>query len=206
MTTEGFAAQEPNPEPVDPVTRTGLRFDAAEKEYVQVQGAVDIPDTVEAWVKLDPNVNSRQIVMNNYGQGGTTWGLEVTTSNTLRYWDQADPNINLYFDEINVCTGQWMLISVVRDKAANTVKAYINGELKGEQSVSGFGDAKLTSWLCFGSDYHSNPIYLNGEISEVRMWSDVRTAEEIKAYYTQKITGKEDGLAMRGISPKLVKM
>ena len=58
---------------------------AAEGEYVQVQGAIKIPNTVEVWLKLDENETRRQIIMNNYGRDGTTWGIEVTTSNTLRY-------------------------------------------------------------------------------------------------------------------------
>ena len=64
---------------------SGLRFDAEEGEYVQVQGAIKIPNTVEVWLKLDENETRRQIIMNNYGRDGTTWGIEVTTSNTLRY-------------------------------------------------------------------------------------------------------------------------
>ena len=62
-----------------------LRFDSEEGEYVQVQGAIKIPNTVEVWLKLDENETRRQIIMNNYGRDGTTWGIEVTTSNTLRY-------------------------------------------------------------------------------------------------------------------------
>ncbi|MFQ9473695.1 MAG: hypothetical protein ACLR0P_11425 [Oscillospiraceae bacterium] len=64
---------------------SGLRFDSEEGEYVQVQGAIKIPNTVEVWLKLDENETRRQIIMNNYGRDGTTWGIEVTTSNTLRY-------------------------------------------------------------------------------------------------------------------------
>ena len=34
---------------------------------------------------IGSNPCGRQIIMNNYGRDGTTWGIEVTTSNTLRY-------------------------------------------------------------------------------------------------------------------------
>lgn len=201
--TEGFAQRtqapdpDPDPDPV-PVERSGLRFDAKDKEYVQVQGTLDIPTTVETWIKLDPGTNARQIIMNNYVGSGNSWGIEVTTSNTLRYWEQVSgSSANVYFDDINVCTGQWMLISVVRDAANKQILAYINGELAGTQSAASLAEtsAQLTKWLCFGSDYHSSPIYMNGEINEVRMWSDIRTADEIKQYYSEAVTGNENGLA-----------
>lgn len=177
------------------VPDSGLRFDSAEEEYVQVQGAVEIPNTVEVWIKLDEGENRRQIIMNNYGKGGTTWGIEVTTSNTLRYWDQAGPNHDYKFSDVEICTGAWMLISVVRDNSAKELRVYVDGELKATQKVSGFGSGTLSSWLCFGSDYHSAPLLLDGEIAEVRMWNDVRTDEEIAEYAGETVTGEEEGLA-----------
>lgn len=67
----------------------GLRMDSAQKEYAQVQGSIDIPETVEVRLKLDSNENRRQIIMNNYGKGGYSWGLEVTAQNKLRYWEES---------------------------------------------------------------------------------------------------------------------
>ncbi len=177
------------------VPDSGLRFDSEHGEYVQVQGAIEIPNTVEIWLKLDQNENRRQIIMNNYGKGGTTWGIEVTADNTLRYWDQAGPNHDYKFGDIAICTGEWILISVVRDQEAKQLRVYVNGELRNTTAVSGFGSGTLDSWLCFGSDYHSAPLLLDGEIAEVRMWDDVRTAEEIAGYAGQAVTGDEEGLA-----------
>ena len=174
---------------------SGLRFDSEEGEYVQVQGAIEIPNTVEVWLKLDENENRRQIIMNNYGRGGTTWGIEVTTSNTLRYWDQAGPNHDYKFSDIEICTGDWMLISVVRDNSVKELRVYVDGELRNTTEVSGFGSGTLDSWLCFGSDYHSTPLLLDGKIAEVRMWDDVRTGEEIAEYAGKTVTGEEEGLA-----------
>lgn len=199
--TSGYRYEEPVE---DPNERKGLRFDIDQKEYVQVQGTVSVPATVETWVKLDKGTNSRQIIMNNYGKGGDTWGIEVQTNNCLRYWESGSGgSANLYFNDINICTDEWMLISVVRDGANSQVKAYINGELKvtmDAKDESGNNTlqptiAELTSKLCFGGDYHDNPdIHMNGSIHEVRMWSDIRTDDEIKEYYTQAVTGDEAGL------------
>lgn len=194
VTTHGYRDAAPEP---DPNERNGLRFDAGENEYVQVQGTLDIPATVETWIKLDPGTNARQIIMNNYAGGGDSWGIEVNSDNTLRYWESlSDSSANLYFRDINVCTGQWMLVSVVRDAANQQVQAYVNGELKSTQSASSLKTtaARLTKELCFGGDYHNPPIHMNGSIYEVRMWSDERTADEIKSGYTGTITGGEENL------------
>lgn len=193
IVTEGF--------PEDMAERTGLRLDAADGEYLQVQGEVSIPDTVETWIKLDASNGERQIIMNNYGNGGATWGIEVQTNGKLRYWESTPTvNNNIYFDT-DVCTGEWMLISVVRDKDNDQLLVYINGELKETKSLADgntFSDAVLTNYLCFGMDYHyllNQYFYMNGELGEVRLWSDARIAEEIKEYYSQAVNGTEEGLA-----------
>ncbi|MDR2132092.1 MAG: hypothetical protein LBP30_01970, partial [Clostridiales Family XIII bacterium] len=57
----------------------GLRFERAEKNYAVTASPLKPPDTVEIRVKLDPGVNARQIIMNNYSTGSEkSWGIEVT--------------------------------------------------------------------------------------------------------------------------------
>lgn len=83
-----------------------------------------------------------------------------------------------------------MLISVVRDNSVKELRVYVDGELRNTTDVSGFGSGTLDSWLCFGSDYHSTPLLLDGKIAEVRMWDDVRTGEEIAEYAGKTVTGE----------------
>ena len=178
---------------------SGLVFDSEEGDYVQVQGAIDIPVTTEIRVKLDKDSTlNRQILMNNYGKDGASWGLEVAAgTDNLRHWASKDATASTVFSDVPIKTGEWMLISVVRDAAKNELRVYVDGKLKQTVSMEAgnFKNAKLENWLCFGSDYHENPIYFDGEINEVRMWSDVRTDEEIKEYSTKTVTGNEVGLA-----------
>ena len=178
---------------------SGLVFDSEDGDYVQVQGAIDIPVTTEIRVKLDKDSTlNRQILMNNYGKDGASWGLEVAAgTDNLRHWASKDTTASTVFSDVPIKTGEWMLISVVRDAAKNELRVYVDGKLKQTVSMEAgnFKNAKLENWLCFGSDYHENPIYFDGEINEVRMWSDVRTDEEIKEYSTKTVTGNEVGLA-----------
>ncbi len=176
---------------------SGLRFDSVKNEYVQVQGTVQIPNTVEVWAKIDTEEDRRQIIMNNYGRGGNTWGIEVTADNTLRYWEEAEGNKIDWKTDIEICTGDWMLISVVRNIEESKIQVYINGALEAEHKVSAFAeDAELSSgWLCFGSDYHSTPLPLDGEIAEVRFWDTARTAEEIAQNASYDAVDEAEGLA-----------
>ena len=118
----------------------GLSFNDSKKEFAVTESAISIPDTVEVRVKIPANQNRRQIIMNNYLDGSEkSWGVEVNADNTLRYWERVNgEQISCKFDsgdnKINICTGDWMLISLVRDKTNGNVLAYINGELKGTLS------------------------------------------------------------------------
>lgn len=176
---------------------SGLRFDSVKNEYVQVQGTVQIPNTVEVWAKIDAKEDRRQIIMNNYGRGGNTWGIEVTVDNTLRYWENTDDSYVDWKSDIEVCTGEWVLISVVRNIEESKIQVYINGEFVDEYDVSGFAEnADLADgWLCFGSDYHSTPLPLDGEIAEVRFWDTARTAEEIAQNASYDAVDEAEGLA-----------
>ena len=178
---------------------SGLVFDSEDGDYVQVQGAIDIPVTTEIRVKLDKDSTlNRQILMNNYGKDGASWGLEVAAgTDNLRHWASKDTTASTVFSDVPIKTGEWMLISVVRDATKNELRVYVDGKLKQTVSMEAgnFKNAKLENWLCFGSDYHENPIYFDGEINEVRMWSDVRTDEEIAEYYKKSVKGNEAGLA-----------
>ena len=176
---------------------SGLRFDSVKQEYAEMSDTVAIPQTAEIWVNLDPGENRRQIIFNNY-QNGTedSWGLEVTVDNTLRYWERVDgTQTSLLFDDVEICTGEWMLVSVVRDLDSGKVLVYINGEYVTEQDASNLNDGtQLTHALRFGTDTR-NQYWLDGEIGEVRFWDDMRSAEEIAQYAGQSVDGSEDGLA-----------
>ena len=51
---------------------------------------------------------------------------------------------------------------MVRDNSVKELRVYVDGELRNTTDVSGFGSGTLDSWLCFGSDYHSTPLLLDG--------------------------------------------
>lgn len=183
--------------------QTGLRFDSVNSEYAVTTEAVEIPDTIEVWVKLDSNENRRQIIMNNYLNGSeTSFGIEVTAKNNLRYWERTPEKgqISCLFDsganQIPICNDEWTLITIVRNKAENKVMAYINGEFVASMDAKvSFSDTTSTYPMHFATDLRQDNKRLDGSIGEVRFWNDERTAEEIKEYASKEVTGTEEGLA-----------
>ena len=183
-------------------TGTSLHFDSDGSEYAVTEASVEYtPVTMEAWIKLDPSENQRQIIMGNYSSGSeNSWSLEVNTDGTLRFYQRDDgtsisAKFNTTDNTINVCTGEWMLISVVRDITNGQVLAYVDGELAATYATSAMAlDDKSTHATYFGTDLRKT-YWLDGEIGEVRLWGDVRTAGEISEYVSKTVDGTEDGLS-----------
>lgn len=90
--------------------QSGLAFDNSERAYAVTESSISIPDTVELRVKIPAGQNCRQIIMNNYLNGSeNSWGVEVNTDNTLRYWERVNKQeISCKFssgdNKINICT------------------------------------------------------------------------------------------------------
>ena len=189
--------------------RTGLQFEAANNEYAQFTDKIVIPETVSAWVKIPADSAKREMIVGCYGYGDTGkiygWGLEVNASGYLRWWEEATGDVemkNAAFDgtysdnAIKMNDGQWKYVTIVRDHENKEIRAYINGELAGTTKYIYTGGTTGTNVLDanlgrttyveprIGRDYRSGtPVTLNGVIGEIRIWTDDRTAAEIKADY-----------------------
>ena len=144
--------------------------------------------TVEAWVKFDDlsqdfmrvydfnnGVSVDDVILFVKDGGlraevrngdGTTWNGLETASDIL-------------------VEGEWAHIAVTYDGVQNgvgTVKIYVNGEVVAEDNSIYIPEdlTRTNNWL--GQSSHTtNEPYLDGAITDFRVWTDVRTAEEINA-------------------------
>ena len=85
----------------------------------------------------------------------------------------------MIFDKVNVCTGDWVHLTIVNNYANKKAYCYINGELIQEKSaikpVANSGPVML------GNDFRDNSKRpFKGQISSVAVYTDVRTQVEIK--------------------------
>ncbi|WP_339319325.1 LamG-like jellyroll fold domain-containing protein [Paenibacillus sp. FSL R10-2734] len=183
--------------------RASLTF--SPNDYALMDKSVEkIPTTAEVMVKLSPNINTRQVIIGNYKDGSqNSWSLELTADNRLRYWEQykdasgVQRSISdLYVTGVDVATDEWMQLSVVRNIANKKIEVYKNGAKAFERAVTYIAPDNTASTLPMyvGTDYRKS-MWLNGEISEIRLWNTARTPEEISQYTSTKLTGAEQGLA-----------
>ena len=90
------------------------------------------------------------------------------------------------FDKANVATGEQVHLSIVTDKSAKTISCYVDGALV--QTIKNI-KSKLPFTEKFnpvigGEHKYGNQAYFTGTISSIALWSDVRTADEIKTSVT----------------------
>jgi len=200
---------------LNPAVLNSLTFSAARQDYAQFSACTAIPETVEVWVNIPKDYTARNMIVGGYGKTGKGsteifWSLEMNAGGTLRWWEEATGKEmkyckfdGTYNDAIYINTGEWMLISIVRDQVNNKILVYINGELAAESrkvytanktsgtNVFDYTTGKTTTDAPrLGRDWREtlmsatdNNLLFEGSIHQLRMYSDDRTAEEIAAGY-----------------------
>lgn len=179
-------------------TIIGNTFKSAESlEAVKALSAM--PNTMEAWVYFPadtPAATRGGVIVGNYPQGNKgVLNFEIFTNGNPRmyYIDHSGTVSNLTFKDVNVYTGQWVHLALVRDNAAGKAHCYVNGTL--EQSL----DLKISSYdlngmMRVGGDHRSgNEQYFKGRIRSVVLYGDARTQTEIQA--DKKTLGNGDPIA-----------
>ena len=168
------------------------------------------PLTYEAVIRLPKGYTDRAgLILSNYaGNSNIGIALQFNSAKNLELYYElntaASTSVRHKFDKIPVsavATGEWVHIAVVKDDAEGKAHAYINGEFVQTSGVSTQPYGYFTSGanppaICIGGDHRSgNSQYFKGEIREIALYSDVRTAEEIKADYAG-IKKENDNLLM----------
>jgi hypothetical protein len=78
-------------------------------------------------------------------------------------------------------TGVWQHIAVTFDKATGEVNVYLDGKKKATQKSSYTSNVNWNSSSFYIGKSYADDRYLDGEISECRIWDRVLTADEINA-------------------------
>ena len=186
--------------PVLPVTAeevTGLCF-SEDIVWKGTKTVLETPATFEAWVKFPQNTSGRGgVILSTYGDNSTeSITFEVFSGGAPRlYWVERDgAKFDWRFENVNLYTGNWEHVSIVRDGQAGTVSCYLNGELC--QTLSADTSTGALAWIpfCLGGDHRDpNEQYCKGQIRTAAIYSTVRTAQEIKADMQQP---GDDGLLL----------
>ena len=173
------------------------------------------PETVEAWVFL-PNYYTTR--------GGTFFGNNGASSSTADiafeieynghprffYTTSSGTTAIHEFGQVDVRTGVWQHVAIVHDAAKGEARCYIDGALAetlaytqeyeeengGKQSpVAPYSSGICDETYVLGGDRQKGyNQYFKGFIKEVRVYSDIRTAEEIASDYAGALDKTDSNL------------
>ena len=148
--------------------------------------------TVEVW--FYGNSNTQGILTRGHSRGG---------SNAQRTFDiyGNGTNVALYLTNgttaqtITIGTyviGRWNHVAVIKN--GSTVTTYLNGENEVVTTLTITPNITSNNWS-IGGGATTTPTYLfNGKIDEVRIWSTVRTIDQIRSTMFVPLAGSESGL------------
>ncbi|MDR0939972.1 MAG: DUF1735 and LamG domain-containing protein [Mediterranea sp.] len=80
-------------------------------------------------------------------------------------------------------TGEWTHIALTYDKSTGEVNVYLNGKKMASKTTSFRGNVNWNSPEFYIGKSYDDQRWLEGEISECRVWNRVLTSEEINAPY-----------------------
>lgn len=173
--------------------RRGIVFDGVD-DYIQLSQPLSIFSgsfTISMWVKVPQN-SDRGILLGDYGlPKSINVNFEVFNGKLRFYWN-GEP-IPYLLGSKDLRDNQWHFISFVRDKENQKIYGYIDGVLDFEHSGT-ISDKRAVIAHRIGRDSREGVTNFEGQISDLRIWKVVRSAEEIKNNMYLQLTGKEVGL------------
>lgn len=172
-------------------------------------GAGGADFSIEFWVKLETaQSGTPQSVVSKYlsagdqrsydiglGLAGGKQTVQLTTSSNgtgagaliTQTWNTDDDA------SVNLGTGVWHHIAVTYDTSAGSAILYVDGSSVGAKGSGNTTIYNGTAPFVIGAI--ANPtFYVDGLIDEVRVWSDIRTAQEIVDNYLTELVGNEANL------------
>jgi type II secretory pathway pseudopilin PulG len=163
-------------------------------DYVDVegnhtQGAIEM--SVSAWIYWNEDTS---MIYSEQVNGGTDSRISffVRNDGRLRLGGRDDDSDSFtVFAETGdgaVPSGEWVHVVGVFDSVTNNHKVYISGNdstVSSSDEEDGFDDTSTNNGF-IGFDNTSSGSYFNGQIANVAIWNDVRTADQIADDYSRK--------------------
>ena len=148
--------------------------------------------TIEVWVKWNRFNNWSRVF--DFGREENAVVLQnEKSSNTLNYriWDRSGKQHGIQAKKA-VNTGAWYHIAVV--SGSGGMKFYINGRLVDRDNFSGSLSEAAGGNNFIGKSNWPKDKMFEGYISELRIWSKMRSQSEIRFAMEKALAGTEDGL------------
>lgn len=159
--------------------------------------------TIEAWVK--PSIGTTYAIAGKWNNADYNNAYYLQLANTGKFnfyysdtgvW--TSHNTGLYFTyDFTSLSNTWFHVAVAVDVDAKTGYLYLNGSLvETLTNSSGYATSIYNSPVRFeiGAAATNSTARYNGKMDEVRVWNDIRTAQEIADNYNTELTGSESNL------------
>jgi len=168
-----------------------------ESRYITVENYDIHPNTFEAEILLPKSFAARAgVILGNWGMGSSL-SFEVNTAGKPRlFYTAIDGKDKSIIFDADVRTGDWTHLAITHDMVNKRVYCYINGIKVGESlECYNYIDDSLDYPFVLGGDNRSgNEQYFKGFIKSVAVFSDVRSADEIKQDYESGVDLTDDKL------------
>ncbi len=168
--------------------QTALEFDGVE-DYVDMGDSFSLTSyTKEVWVQWDGVTFQNNFISGNLDNSHAFWAPNGTAraGHAHPYDTVQDPTGPLTLNE-------WTHLAVSYDGTTGEMVIYRNGS----EVQRGFDDAGFVLNVVTVASFVAAPDNLNlfgGRLDDVRIWDNVRTADEIRDNYEACLNGSENGL------------
>jgi len=174
-------------------------FDLGEASISNTLVSAPTSITGEAWVMYDEGLSGcTGYIMSNEGSdnGGFSLRFENAMEICIGTPNQDGSTGNAWThcaSDVSPEAGLWYHVAFTYDATALILKYYINGALVNTLPLSvGMNPSTKTLNIGEGAEWKGRGV--KGSLSDVRLWSVVRTDAEIAADMTNSLTGTETGL------------
>ena len=148
-----------------------------------------VPATYEAWVRIpEGKTKTSGIVLGNYmGACYNSFQFHIYNNSApmIKFVNKIPNGVasskTYTFTNTNVATGEWVHVAIVADTVNKKISCYINGELVESQNFTFVPEASPLPLVLGGDNRSGNTGFFKGQLRSATVYSDVRTAAEIKA-------------------------
>ena len=172
-----------------------LDFDGTD-DYVQATNVITAyPFTFEAWVRPDVvNANQTLVSINNNTSATIFYSLNITNSSKANIRIENGGTLIDFSSTARLSANTWVHLAAVFASATDR-KIYINGVQDGSNTSSVNFNNTVNNQVLMGVIRTTiSTFYLNGKLSDVRIWNTARTAQQIADNYQKRLIGNESGL------------
>ncbi|MGE5506562.1 MAG: LamG-like jellyroll fold domain-containing protein, partial [Actinomycetota bacterium] len=178
--------------------QNALHLDGAHSATVTNVAALHPTDkvTVEAWLKIGSAVAYGTVfdAFDYAGNGAPQNGYKLMTDSTGTHaWlDVCSGGVNnTVVGTTNIADGKWHNIAASYD--GSTMRLYVDGTLDGTTSVSNGLGAGSNSPLIGTDSYYPSRTF-NGDIADLNVWHEARTATQVQQDMSHQVSGNETNL------------